>query len=46
MPKKERCLKCTYEWESVVDEPKVCPRCKSYFFREPRKRGGKSKGVK
>ena len=23
------CVKCEYEWESRVKEPKACPRCKT-----------------
>jgi len=23
------CIKCSYEWESRVVEPKACPRCKT-----------------
>ena len=38
-----RCVRCGHEWESVVEKPRVCPRCKSYEFDKPRKRG---KGVK
>lgn len=25
----EKCEKCTYEWESRVETPKACPRCKT-----------------
>lgn len=31
-----KCLKCDYEWESRVENPKACPRCKTrldYFKR-------------
>lgn len=24
-----KCIKCEYEWESRVQEPKACPRCKT-----------------
>jgi len=23
------CPKCEYKWESRIDEPKACPRCKT-----------------
>ncbi len=32
------CKRCEYEWESKLESPKVCPRCKSYFFSQPLKR--------
>ena len=35
---KQKCKKCGLEWESVVESPKVCPRCKNYKWREERKR--------
>lgn len=25
-----RCSRCNYEWESRVEHPQVCARCKSY----------------
>ena len=25
---KQRCLKCGYEWNSIIDNPKQCPFCK------------------
>ena len=24
-----KCIKCEYEWEARVEEPKACPRCKT-----------------
>jgi len=36
-----RCLRCGYEWRSMVDKPKACPKCKSYTFDKPKKRGSK-----
>ena len=33
-----KCLKCGLAWESVVDVPRVCPKCKSYDWQKPRKR--------
>ena len=29
---KKECLKCGWEWESRVEYPRMCPRCKSYSF--------------
>jgi predicted Zn-ribbon and HTH transcriptional regulator len=26
---KHKCPRCGYEWDSRVDDPKACPRCKS-----------------
>lgn len=32
------CHRCHYDWESrAKEEPKACPRCKSYQWREPSK---------
>ena len=28
------CKKCGYEWESKQDNPKACPRCKSYRWEK------------
>lgn len=36
--KKKKCLRCGYEWISLVENPKVCPSCKSYKWKEKRKR--------
>ena len=27
---KQKCKKCKYEWITRVDNPKVCPKCKSH----------------
>jgi len=35
---KQKCLRCEYEWESNLDRPRTCPRCKSYYWDEKRKR--------
>lgn len=33
------CKRCDYVWlPSTEDKPKVCPRCKSYYWTEPLKR--------
>jgi len=32
-----KCYKCGYEWETIVEKPKSCPRCKirlDYVFKE------------
>jgi hypothetical protein len=34
-----KCKRCGFSWESVVDEPRACPRCKSYEWRTPKTRG-------
>lgn len=31
---KKKCKKCNYEWESRIENPKVCPRCKSYNWNK------------
>ena len=28
MNKNKKCVKCGYEWEMRVDNPKECPKCK------------------
>ena len=33
-----KCKKCGFEWTPLVDAPKVCPSCKSYKWKEERKR--------
>lgn len=34
-----KCLRCGYEWKGRLDEqPKVCPKCKSYFWDIKKKR--------
>jgi len=32
--KKNKCKKCLYEWVARTDNPKVCPRCKSWNWKE------------
>ena len=32
-----KCYKCGYKWETIVEKPKSCPRCKTrldYVFKE------------
>jgi len=31
---KKQCKKCGYSWESRINNPKVCPRCKSYNWNK------------
>jgi predicted Zn-ribbon and HTH transcriptional regulator len=35
---KLKCKCCGHEWRPDVSVPKVCPRCKSYNWREGPKR--------
>lgn len=32
--KKNKCDLCKYEWESRVDKPAQCPRCKRYDWNK------------
>ncbi len=34
MMEKEECKVCGYVWESRVEEPKQCPKCKRYDFKK------------
>ena len=36
-----KCNKCQYEWLPRQEPEKVkeCPKCKSYFWKEPKKGG-------
>lgn len=34
MAKKNKCLKCGYEWIGKVDKVKQCPYCKSYRWNQ------------
>ena len=36
---KHNCKRCKYEWESVMERPKTCPRCKSYYWDKKKKEG-------
>jgi len=32
-----KCLRCDYQWQSRLKrKPKVCPKCKSYFWDKER----------
>lgn len=33
---KKKCKKCGYEWIAIVENPKICPRCKSYSYNKSR----------
>jgi len=33
-----RCRYCGYEWQALVPQPKVCPRCKSHYWDRPPRR--------
>ena len=35
-----RCERCAYEWipKNFVNEPRVCPKCKSPYWDRPKKR--------
>jgi len=33
---KHKCLRCEYEWESRLERPRTCPRCKSYYWDQER----------
>ena len=35
-----KCVRCGYTWVTIKEtRPKVCPRCKSYHWDEPKKGG-------
>jgi rubrerythrin len=34
--KELECLRCTYKWIPITDNPKVCPRCKSFQWNMSR----------
>lgn len=33
MKYKQECQQCGYKWDSWVDVPKQCPKCKRYDYR-------------
>jgi len=43
---KQVCLRCGYEWYSIKENPKVCPRCKRYDWalQKPEKNEVKGDG--
>lgn len=32
------CTQCGYQWKGLVDNPKQCPRCKRYDWKEENKK--------
>lgn len=35
------CLRCSHDWQPRKDKiPKVCPKCHSPYWREPRRNKG------
>lgn len=35
--RKNKCLRCEYEWEGRIKTPKACPYCKSMKWNVPKK---------
>ncbi len=35
---KHKCKRCEHKWESKLELPKACPKCKSYYWDDERKR--------
>lgn len=33
-----KCNKCELVWDSYISEPRACPKCHRYDWKEPRKR--------
>jgi len=31
------CLRCGYSWIAIKQKPKVCPRCKSYYYDQEKR---------
>jgi len=40
--KKEKCMKCGYEWVPRTENPKACPNCKRYNIDKPKSRKEKT----
>jgi predicted Zn-ribbon and HTH transcriptional regulator len=36
------CKRCGHKWESRVEKPQCCPRCKSYVYMKEDTRNGKA----
>ena len=34
---KHKCLRCSWEWDSQLELPVACPRCKRYDWNEKKK---------
>jgi predicted Zn-ribbon and HTH transcriptional regulator len=39
------CLKCDYEWTPRVSDPRMCPKCRTLRWDEPKRDGNGHKGV-
>jgi predicted Zn-ribbon and HTH transcriptional regulator len=37
--KNGKCKSCDYEWNSLGKKPKVCPKCKSYYWETKSRKG-------
>lgn len=35
--KQLQCKRCEYSWVARIENPKVCPNCKSPYWNTPRK---------
>jgi hypothetical protein len=33
----QTCIRCTHAWESEIETPVKCPKCKSVYWNKPRK---------
>lgn len=33
--KENKCKRCDHQWKSNLEKPKVCPKCKSYYWDKP-----------
>jgi predicted Zn-ribbon and HTH transcriptional regulator len=45
MKRQLTCKRCQFKWKSSID-PRACPKCKSYEWKNPRKRETAEKGEK
>ncbi len=34
--KEFKCLRCNWDWIALVETPRCCPKCKSYYWQMPR----------
>lgn len=44
-----KCLRCEHVWvprETTIEEPVICPKCKSPYWNKPRQRKKKEEGKK
>ena len=44
--KKRECLRCDHLWMARINNPKVCPKCKSPYWKTPKKKNYKLEEVK